>query len=337
MAIERQLGLSVVAKDITQVRSYVEQTEKAGFDLMGFGDSQCVRPDMFVECTLCAAFTKRIRFGPRVTNPVTRHLAILANAMASINALSGGRAVLGIGSGDSAVYQVGLRPARLAEFEAALVALRNLFENRAAEYKGKTFRLEWPVSKCPIFVAACGPKTLELAGRLGDGVIISNGMDKAAVEESLTHIDSGARQSGRTVDDLEIWWSVGVGISKENRIAPQLAGMAAAYANQAFRFTMQSKAVPAKFRDRLVSLQERYDFYNHMTTSSSDYNAHLLDDEDLRQYLYDRFLVVGTTEDCIEKIARVRSYGVKNLWLTMPLEEKDDFFKAWREKVAPHL
>ncbi|MEI7874695.1 MAG: LLM class flavin-dependent oxidoreductase [Alphaproteobacteria bacterium] len=97
-----------------------QEIEAAGWDGMLVVDSQNLSGDPYVSLALAATVTTRIGLGTGVTNSVTRHAAATATAIASVNRISNGRAVLGIGRGDSALAHLGRAPARLAQFERYL-------------------------------------------------------------------------------------------------------------------------------------------------------------------------------------------------------------------------
>src|SRR5204863_234111 len=85
-----------------------------GFSLVGVADSQSVFRELYATMALCAQATRRVRIGPAVTNPVTRHPAVAASGIATIDEIAPGRAFFGIGSGDSAILNLAERPATLA-------------------------------------------------------------------------------------------------------------------------------------------------------------------------------------------------------------------------------
>ena len=98
-----------------------QRAEADGFDGWFVVDSQNLAGDCYVALAQAAAATERIQLGTGVTNPFTRHPAVTASAIASVHAASGGRAVLGIGRGDSALAHLGLAPAPVPLFERYLV------------------------------------------------------------------------------------------------------------------------------------------------------------------------------------------------------------------------
>src|ERR1700704_650656 len=96
------------------------ELEEEGVGRIWLIDSQLAMKDVHAGLLLAAQHTRRTQLGPGVTNPLTRHPTVTASAMAALAEISGGRAILGLGAGDSAVYGVGPKPARVAEMETAL-------------------------------------------------------------------------------------------------------------------------------------------------------------------------------------------------------------------------
>src|SRR5580658_9565926 len=100
--------------------------EADGWDGQMFMDSQSLCADPYVRMGVWAAATERIKLSTGVTNSLTRHPAVTAAAIATVQSISGGRAVLGIGRGDSALAYLGYAPAGLASFRRALIDLQTL-------------------------------------------------------------------------------------------------------------------------------------------------------------------------------------------------------------------
>ena len=121
-----RFGIVLLPESLAGWGALCREAEDSGFDLLGVADSQSVFREMYVALTLAALNTSRVRLGPLVTNPLTRHLVVTASAVSSVDELSGGRAILGLGSGDSAIYTIGAPPATLAGLEDAVVTLGRL-------------------------------------------------------------------------------------------------------------------------------------------------------------------------------------------------------------------
>jgi 5,10-methylenetetrahydromethanopterin reductase len=142
--------------------------------------------------------------GTAVTNPLTRHPAITAVAAATVDELSDGRMILGIGAGDRPLLALGMRPARLASLRAAIGAIRALWSGDHVTVEDAGFELRDAHLRfgarpdIPVYVSASGPKTLELAGEIADGVILLVGLFPDALAWALEHVDRGAARAGRS-------------------------------------------------------------------------------------------------------------------------------------------
>jgi 5,10-methylenetetrahydromethanopterin reductase len=171
--------------------------EDAGFDHLWFPDSQLHAGDVFINLLTALRSTKRAHAGTLVVNPVTRHPSVIASSIAAIDREAPGRVMLGIANGDTSVWQVGLRPARLAQMEQAVRTIRALLGGQGVEL-GWTApsRLDHPRA-VPVIVACGGPKALRMAGRYADGVVIRVGADPALLGWAHEEFRAGATEAGR--------------------------------------------------------------------------------------------------------------------------------------------
>src|SRR4051794_7754130 len=171
------------------------------------GDSQSLWADCFSLMTFAAELTTRPHLAITVSNPMTRHPAVCASACASVQQISGGRFRFGLASGDSALRNIGVRPGSVAEIEAYMVAVQELTAGRTTRWGDAELGLHWlgPAPRpVPVWLAAEGPRTQRLAGRLADGVILSNCLTADGWDLACENIAAGAAEVGRTLDDLEI-------------------------------------------------------------------------------------------------------------------------------------
>ncbi len=181
----------------------VRQIEALGFDHLWLTDSSLHARNCYAYLTLAAVNSSRLRLGPAVTNPVTRHPAITAAAAATLDEVSAGRAVLGIGAGDRPLLALGRKPCSPADLADAINAIRALWSGDEVTMTAPGFALDHARlrfgarSELPVFVSASGPRTLELAGRMADGVILLVGLFPDAITWALEHIDRGARAADR--------------------------------------------------------------------------------------------------------------------------------------------
>src|SRR5256885_11869922 len=118
-----RFGIVLLPESLAGFGGLCREVEESGFDWLGVADSQSGFRELYVTLTLAALNTSRVRLGPLVTNPLTRHLVVTASAIASVHEVAGGRAVLGIGSGGSAISTIGAPPATVAGLENSLLTL----------------------------------------------------------------------------------------------------------------------------------------------------------------------------------------------------------------------
>lgn len=317
-----------------EVVGWAREVERLDYELLGISDSQSICRDVYMVLAQCATSTERIRFGPRVITPVTRHPAVAASAAATLEELAPGRTLIGIGSGDSAAYNIGLKAAPLAELREYALTIRELLERGTATYHGRSARLTWSRARIPIYLAASGPKTLRLAGQIADGVVIRTGILPEIVRDSIEQVRIGARDAGRDADAVDMWWwpDVNVAASRRDAIAEITMSLASA-GNHLSRFTTEGKHIPPELLSRVRELGTRYTFADHVAPGSG--NGRLIQELGLIDYLADRFAVAGTPADCIRKLEAAVDAGASQFWMSVHFDDKRRFLADWAEKVAP--
>jgi 5,10-methylenetetrahydromethanopterin reductase len=199
-------GCGVALQGVDPPADFVAMTaeiESLGFDHLWVTDSSLHARNSYVYLTLAAVHSTRLRLGTAVTNPVTRHPAITAAAAATLDEVAAGRAILGIGAGDRPLLALGHQPCTVADLARAIEAIRALWTGDEVTVTAPGFTLDHARLRfgarpgLPVYVSASGPRTLELAGGLADGVILLVGLFPDAVTWALEHIDRGARAAGR--------------------------------------------------------------------------------------------------------------------------------------------
>ena len=159
----------------TRMIELMQLAEQNGFEYGWTYDSHILWQESYALLPLAAAQTEKLKLGHCVTNPGIRDPTITASWYATMQDVSNGRMVMGIGRGDSSRRVVGLKPVKVAEFERALRMMKDLMNGRPVEWNDKDLKLEWvrdELPDIPMQVAGYGPKALGVAGRVGDGVII---------------------------------------------------------------------------------------------------------------------------------------------------------------------
>lgn len=332
-----RFGLILLPEVLSEFGPTCREAEDAGFELLGVGDSQSVFREVYVSLTLAALATRRARLGPLVTNPVTRHPVVTASAISSLDELSGGRAVLGLGSGDSALYTVGAPPARRAALEEAVATANRLTAGETVEREGRVWRVRHAKRRVPVYLAAEGPQTLRLAARVADGIIVGLGLTPDVVRLCRDHIEAGAREAGRRVEDIDVWWLVKSNVAESRAAAVEPIKMAlAASANHAFRFTLEGKGLDADLHEQVRGLRKEYEPHHHEVLGATP-NARLTDRWGLTDYLADRFAIAGTPEECAAAARGAAAAGAPQLLLTGFVRDPRQFIERWGREVVPRI
>src|SRR6266568_6210831 len=172
-----------------RIRAIAEMAELHGWDGLAFTDSQNLGGDAFAALAIAAHVTERITLATGASNPATRHPAVIASAMATIQVESNGRAFLGIARGDSAMAYIGRKPLPLREFERALAQIQTYLRGDAVDQAGFASRIEWLASanvpRVEMSVAATGPKVIEIAARVADAITFSVGADPQRLRPAI--------------------------------------------------------------------------------------------------------------------------------------------------------
>lgn len=314
----------------TVIRELTHLAESLGYDNAWFGDSQNIWRESSVTMGAAAVGTSRIVLGTGVTNALTRHRSLLASTWATLHELTGGRAALGIGTGDSALRTMGLRPLKLAELECAIEDLRTLLRGEPATEasSGQQFHLNYldEPAEVPIYVAASAPRILELSGRVADGTIVLVGISPAFIEAALALIDKGARAAGRTLADRHIVLWTPTAICDDPVQARDLARAHVA------RVCIRPLPAPVdtSLQEAIDRVRSSYDYYHHMDTEAN--HADLVPDE-----LVDLFALAGTPQECEARLRVIAGLGVDQVSIVpfeLPGASRERTIRLFAEIVA---
>ena len=291
--------------------------ETVGFDYAWFGDSHVLWHEVGPYLTAAALSTSRLRVGPLVLNPVTRHPTVVASALATLGELFEGRAVLGIGRGDSAVRTVGLRQMTLPAFRGALALMRSLCQGETVALNGSPVRFPWLTRTVPVLVAAYGPKVLRLAGELADGVILQLA-SPSVVEWAVAHARSGREAAGRAWAGFEVVAAAPSYVSADRAHAlARVRGFPATVSNHVRDLLRHHPAsdLPADLVDGMTAVTG-YDYRRHGHHDAPHTRA-VTDD------MAERLTLIGTAEACRDKIRRLVTCGVTQVCLYLGVVEPE--------------
>src|SRR5262245_44688124 len=196
-----------------------ERADRYGYAMIGIADTPGNAMDPWVSATLVARSSRRARVAICVTNLLTRHPAISAAAIASLDHVSNGRVLLGIGAGHSGTKNVGFAKSRAHELADGVTFIKTLLQGKPATLGGASAHLPWIKRAPPVFLAASHAKPLQAAGRKGDGVFVNYGLGGDNVGESRANMEGGAQAAGRAADDIEIWQIAALDCAEDRDIA----------------------------------------------------------------------------------------------------------------------
>ena len=186
---------------------YVVRAEELGYSHAWLADSQMIWSDCYATLALAADRTSHIRIGTGVAVSGTRSAPVTAASIATINALAPGRTFLGVGTGNTAMRIMGQKPHRIAPFDRYLTAVRGLLRGEEVEFEGKRIRHVMPdrgfvnlEAEIPLYVSGFGPRSLGLAGKHGDGVVLAMPPTPEVLQMMFGLVKAGASEAGRTMD-----------------------------------------------------------------------------------------------------------------------------------------
>ncbi len=189
---------------VSRVVEFARATEGYGFHTLWLWDTWIAK-DAYIALTLAALNTQNILLAPGVAASPLRHPSLLVNTVATLDDISGGRAILGVGSGGQATAgRLGVRKARMDQFREDLRRMRALIETGEYTENSTHYRVESIQRRIPIYVAAWGPRMLDLSGELADGVLIMGPEQKSVMTRKIQKVRDAARATGRNPDDVKI-------------------------------------------------------------------------------------------------------------------------------------
>ena len=186
-------------------------TEELGYDQLWYTDIRMFR-ECYIGLAAVAANTRRIHLGPGVTDPYSRHPAVTASTIATLDEMSGQRALLGLGVGSTGFRELGIRAEHpVAALRETVGLVRRLLRGEEVTFQGKVIslaggRLQFtPVRRdIPIYFATQGARITELAGEVADGVMIANTALPSAVDFYLDCVKRGAEKGRRTLSHIDV-------------------------------------------------------------------------------------------------------------------------------------
>jgi 5,10-methylenetetrahydromethanopterin reductase len=335
---------------------HAARVEAAGFDGLLLVDSQNLAGDTYVALTACALATSTLQLATGVTNPLTRHPAATAAAIASVHAESGGRAVLGIGRGDSALAHLGRAPASVSYFERYVqtvvaylageeIAFGTLdpflpadapppVDALALAGQPASSKMHWlrpDLPAVPVDVSASGPKMIAVAARNAQRITFGVGADVERVRWAI-----GVAREAANGREVSLGAHVNVVAHPDVEVGRKLAsGTMSTFA----RFNVMHGASHGPMfegaTETLDRLHDKYDMRFH-TRGDSPQAA------ELDPAFVDSFGIVGPSPYCVDRLLELAALGLDRFTIVGPgLGSDPDEARAavtrFEEEVLPKL
>jgi probable F420-dependent oxidoreductase len=313
----------------------IELAEQHGFEYAWTYDSHILWQESYATLPQAAARTNRIKLGHFVTNPGIRDPTVTASWYATMQDLSNGRMVMGIGRGDSSRRVVGLKPVRVAEFEARCRMIKDLMNGRKVDWNEKELELTWvrkELPEVPMWIAGYGPKALAVAGRVADGVIIQLA-DPVIVQWIMDVARRAAEEAGR--DPAELKCIVGAPSHISDDIADardQVRWFPAMVSNHVMDLIEKygwDSEIPEALTD-YVKARKFYDYKDHSRVGAA--HGEFVTDE-----ICDRFCVLGTAEQAAEKLRELEAVGVDQFNIYLMTHSQEETLAAYGDNIIPQF
>ena len=316
---------------------FVKGLEAEGVRRLWAIDSQLAMKDVYTGLVVAALNTTRIGLGTGVTNAVTRHPTVTANAIAAVAEISHGRAILGLGAGDSALYGIGLKPQKVVEVEEAI----GFFRSR--------------VDAVPIYLAVSQERMCQLAGRQADGAIVMGPAQPDMVRRQVEWVEGGLKAAGRDRRTFEIEFIATVAGSPDDVrswASTQARLLADVLQARGHRVTLTREpggtsvgerirqilldpetASPTPlvpFRDEIKASEESYDYAEHLSTHATHSGA--VSDELVRT-----LAIVGTPSECVERLRGLQATGLDSMIFPLAGRGRLERWRKLRDEILAQI
>ena len=326
---------------------YVVRAEELGFSHAWLADSQMIWSDCYATLALAASRTERIRLGTGIAVTGTRPAPVTAAAIATINVLAPGRTFLGVGAGNTALRIMGAPPQRITDFDRYLESLRPLLagEESIVTVGGEErpirhlmpehgfVNFEDPI---PLYVSGFGPRSLGLAGRHGDGAVLSMPPNPEVLEVMWQWIEAGAQESGREIDRKKYMTTALTCVSvldpgeslDSPRVREECGAMAMATLHYAYdqwrQFGQNPPEIFSEIWPDYCAMLERVPSERLHQRIHAGHNCWVTPEEErfLTPEMIDRTCLVGTREQLLGRLQDLEKVGLNQIMILPAFEPR---------------
>jgi 5,10-methylenetetrahydromethanopterin reductase len=320
-----------------EIMKLAQLAEAAGVDRLGISDV-IFYPDTYEIQALCALVTKHLKIGSLVTNPYTRHPAVIAAAASTLQEISDGRAFVGIGAG-AGIGELGVvRSPPAPTLREAIHVIRQLLVGRVVNYQGKIYRLPSknaklqfpPERSVPIVIGTRSPKIARLAGEIADIIVIgARYVSEQQLKNYIRWISEGAARAKRDIDDIELAPRLTICASHDGELAKRSVKLYAAH----YLALLRPPDLPIddrKLKMIVGAVKRVRGWYFSPNIEYPKEIDRLVDEE-----IVDKFAVAGTPEECIAKIKNMTArFRFKSLSLNIAAVKRQRIYDGMVETMS---
>jgi alkanesulfonate monooxygenase SsuD/methylene tetrahydromethanopterin reductase-like flavin-dependent oxidoreductase (luciferase family) len=354
------LGICVASK-IDDI-DYIVRAEELGYTHAWLADSHMIWSDPYACLALAAARTSSINLGTGVAVAATRPAPVTAASIATINRLAPGRTFLGIGTGNTAMRIMGHKPMPIAEFDRYLTELRPLLRGEEADFRwrGRTSPVRHIMADdgfvdfeptIPLYVSGFGPRSLALAGKHGDGAVLSIPPDPAFMERVWAPVERGAIEAGGAIDrgtyltcSLTTIVVTEPGETADSERVKALCGAFAIaslhYSYDQFRNYGRTPSGPvAEVWDEYRAVVEAVEPERRHQRVHAGHNCWVLPEEErfLTRELIEATCLVGTRDHLIERLRALDEAGLDQIMILPPFDPRFEVLETVGADILPHV
>jgi probable F420-dependent oxidoreductase len=331
--LHMKFGVSHGDSPASRSLEILRAAESAGFHQFWHFDSHILWQECYSKLgwLIAQSRSEGMEFGLAVTNPITRDPAVTASAFATLNEVTDGRMICGIGRGDSSVRITERKPANLAAVEEAIHIVRKLGSGQPMTIDGVDAQIEWAQGRVPVYVAGYGPKALRLAGRVGDGVIFQVA-DPFFIQWGMQHVRAGAEEAGRDPSEIVIHCATATYISDDRDEARECVRWFPALVGNHIADVIRhhDPEVLPDYIAEYVGARTDYD-YRHHDEPGYEHGSYVPDE------ICDRFCVIGSVQECLAKVQELAEIGVSEFNIYPNVPDLEDVIATYGREIAPKL
>ena len=310
-----------------------KQAEVAGFDYVWFFDSHVLWRECYTTMAVCMRETKKVRYGPCVTNPLVREWTVASSVFANMCDVSDGRFDLGVGRGDSSRRLLGYKPGTLQDMVDFGKFTQDMVAGKSVEFMGKSQELTWTAGHhMPIWYAAYGPKALTEAGKHADGIILQLA-DPWLVKYFTDQAKAAAKEAGRDPQALRVMSAAPVWIGDIAKCREQTRWFPAMVGNHVAdlveRYGKDGGTVPKRLTD-YVAGRKGYD-YKHHADKDADHLDFISDE------IIDSFSILGSVDQHVAKLQELKEAGTTQFNIYLMCGDEERIVAEYAQHIIPQF